>query len=107
MIIYVGSCSPDIFSPPTLARCVTDSPSHYFLRGNHRWVSTPLLKVITVDGSVHHYSRYEPLMGQHTTTQGRNHRWVSTPQLKVETIVGQHTTTQGRNHSWSAHYYSR
>eukprot|EP00088_Acartia_fossae_P021267 TRINITY_DN2273_c0_g1_i1.p1 TRINITY_DN2273_c0_g1~~TRINITY_DN2273_c0_g1_i1.p1 ORF type:complete len:564 (-),score=103.59 TRINITY_DN2273_c0_g1_i1:1137-2828(-) len=36
----------DLFSPPTLSRCVTDSPSHYFLRGNHhRWMSTPLLKV--------------------------------------------------------------
>jgi len=39
--------SPDgeFLSPPTLSRCVTDSPSHYFLRGNHhRWASTPLLK---------------------------------------------------------------
>jgi len=41
--------SPDdaeLFSPPSLSRCVTDSPSHYFLRGTqHRWSSTPLLKV--------------------------------------------------------------
>jgi len=34
----------EFLSPPTLSRCVTDSPSHYFLRGNHRWASTPLLK---------------------------------------------------------------
>lgn len=34
-----------LVSPPTLVRCTTDSPSHYFLRGNHRWSSTPLLKV--------------------------------------------------------------
>ena len=32
-------------SPPALSRCVTDSPSNYFLRGgHHRWSSTPLLK---------------------------------------------------------------
>lgn len=42
--------SPDdadlMFSPPTLSRCATDSPSHYFLRGTqHRWSSTPLLKI--------------------------------------------------------------
>jgi len=41
--------SPDdadlVNSPPALSRCVTDSPSNYFLRGGqHRWSSTPLLK---------------------------------------------------------------
>ena len=39
------SISGPMFSPPTLARCATDSPSHYFLRGTHRWSSTPLIKV--------------------------------------------------------------
>jgi len=40
----ISPASSGVVSPPTLLRCTTDSPSHYFLRAN-RWSSTPLLKV--------------------------------------------------------------
>ncbi len=48
-MLFIVFCISDeadlVNSPPTLSRCVTDSPSNYFLRGgHHRWSSTPLLK---------------------------------------------------------------
>lgn len=50
-----------VLSPPSLVRCVTDSPSHYFLRGNHqhRWSSTPLIKAPGLGRSVSSIPTYQ------------------------------------------------